>query len=219
MVNIKSMIKLTHFFSLILVAGCSTSPNLEIPSIEESNKETPTKITQNLTDTNCVFITNNGSDCWTRVRSYPLDIAAESFSCNLREKGIKTITIAKYIGDNGAFPNETAFILWIENDKEYLKEYYTYGNTDVFEENVRVLNWSKIRHLAESLKIDTVKSNPQLEINFSHNIGFAIQYSSNSQYFCGRLQDHQWQAAIDKKHPKVVFWKAFSDLLNPTVER
>jgi len=204
------------FLFILLNFSCSETKQLKDDTELQSSN---TSINQNRNQINCLFQDTSGKENWTRIGQYPLDSISEQFACSLQYKKSDDILIAKYIGDNGAFSNETAFVLWIESEKEYLKEFYTNGSTDVLEKPKRELNWKSLRILANSLKIDTVKSKPKLHIEMSHNIGFAIQYKSKEMYFCDRLQNNEWVSAIDKTHPKVIFWKALNDLLKPTTDR
>lgn len=167
----------------------------------------------------CEFKTNQNKKCWTRVGVYPIDSIAEEFACHLMEKEFTNILVAKYIGDNGAFENESAFVLWIESNKEYVKEFYTTNSLDVLEKPKSELNWKSLRMIFDSKRLDTIISKPESEIMISHDIGFAVQYFSPKNFFCERLQDTQWQSAIDETHPKVIFWKELTDLLQPITKR
>jgi hypothetical protein len=208
-----------YYFALLILILTLNCSSIQKSENENLNLATPALITDSIITADCVFKTNLDKECWTRIGSYPIDKAAEDYACELNKKEITHILVAKYIGDNGAFPNESAYVLWVDSDKEYIKEFYTTGNTTTIEKPKRELNWEVIRTTFETIRLDTVSTRPQLKMIFSHNIGFAIQYSSNNIFFCERLQDNQWKAAIDETHPKVMFWNALTELLQPTTDR
>lgn len=203
-------------FILIFLFGCSNPPkkekNIAIQSLE-------TSIAENSLIDDCMFKTNQNKECWTRIGAYPIDSITEKLACDIKDKGSKHILVAKYIGDNGAFPNESAFVLWTESKKEYVKEFYTSGSLVVNEKPIKELNWESLRIIADTTRLDTVISNPQLKIMMSHNIGFAVQYYGGKIFICDRLQDNEWESAIDENHPKVIFWKELTELLKPTTDR
>ena len=207
-----------YFIFLLIFLNFSCSQTKQIKG-DVGLQSSDSLINQRQYQTNCLFQDTSEKECWTRIGQYPLDSISEQFACSLQYKKSDAILIAKYIGDNGAFANEVVFVLWIESEKEYLKEFYTNGSTKVIEKPKRELNWKSLRVIANSTKIDTVKSKPKPHIVMSHNIGFAVQYISKEMYFCGRLQDNEWVSAINKTHPKVKFWKAMNDLLKPTTDR
>lgn len=202
--------------SLIFLLSCSSQPNKQKSIASQSIEPS---ITENSVDMDCIFETNQNKECWTRIGVYPIDSIAEKFACRLNDKGSTHLLLAKYIGDNGAFPNESAFILWTESNKEFVKEFYTSGSLEVEEKPIKELNWKSLRVIADTTKLDTVSSRPQLKLMMSHNIGFAVQYKGTDMFLCDRLQDNEWESAIDKNHPKVIFWKELTRLLEPTTDR
>jgi len=201
---------------LIFFLSCSNQPKKEKIIVSQSFESSTA---ESSVESDCVFETNLNKKCWTRVGVYPIDSIAEKFACNLKDKGLKHILVAKYIGDNGAFPNESAFILWTESNKEFVKEFYTSGSLEVEEKAIKELNWKSLRVIANTTKLDTVSSRPKLKLMMSHNIGLAVQYEGINMFVCERLQDIEWKSAIDKNHPKVIFWKELTRLLEPTTER
>jgi hypothetical protein len=200
---------------LLLGFGCSEATNNN--DLKNNKIETSGPIF--VRNTECLFKSKANKQCWTRVGLYPIDSIAEKFACNLYNEDYNHILLAKYIGDNGAFPNEVAFVLWSDSGKDYVKEFYISDSLEVLESSKKEMNWESLRSLASSTRIDTVQSKPELEIAISHGIGFSVQYLSPNIYFCDRLQDNEWKSALDKTHSKVLFWKELTDLLKPTERR
>lgn len=205
-----------YILTLVLVANCTSRS--EKTNSNFVKKEVNSKImASNIFE--CLFKNNLNKPCWTRVGVYPIDSISENYACNLISDNIKEILLAKYIGDNGAFPNETAYVLWYESGTGYLKEFYTDGTENVFGKEKQKTNWHSLKMIADSINIFTVDTKPKLSIEISHDIGFAVQYMSSEMFFCDRLQDNEWKSATDKNHPKVIFWNSLNNLLKPPIAR
>ena len=126
-------------FILIFILITSCINNNDSFSKSESKKVSFNEIPHNTSE--CLFKSKNNEKCWNRTGIYPIDSICEEFSCNLTSKDINEILLAKYIGDNGAFPNETAYVLWTELDTGYIKGFYTRGSENVFEKDIEKINW------------------------------------------------------------------------------
>lgn len=154
----------------------------------------------------CEFKTRNINNCWNRSGSFPIDSLPEIFSCKLKEKGVDTIILCKFITDFGGITKyEKAFVLWIENGTGYIKEYY-------FNESF-VLKQSKnrefdVKYLVDKffeLRIQQIKSIPDTFAEFSHSIGYCMQVMTPDIFYCERIPTNK--VDYDSLHPKSVWWK------------
>jgi hypothetical protein len=155
----------------------------------------------------CEFKTNGINNCWNRAGICKIDIISETFACNLKDKGIDTIMLCKYIYDDGSSPSEKAFVLWQKDGKGHLKTFFNNSQHTPTENKEKEFDWGNIYKNYYANKIDTITSDPQPSHRITHSMGYSVQfYSPQTKYFCERLQDNYWKT--DKTHhPKAKFWK------------
>jgi hypothetical protein len=154
----------------------------------------------------CEFKTSNINDNWNRAGLFKIDSISETFACQLKEKGIDTIMLAKYIFDNGSSPIEKAFVLWQDNGEMFMNSFYNNEKHRPTENGTVNLDWSDINDYYITYRLDTVSSKPEPKYFMSHDMGFSIQvYMIGHNFFNERLPNYFWNT--DKKHVKSNFWE------------
>lgn len=154
----------------------------------------------------CEFKTSNINNHWNRAGLFNIDITSETYACALKETGVDTILLAKYIFDNGSIPSEKAFVLWQKNDSMYMKSYYNNQNHLPSENEKIKFEWLNIKEFFLINQLDSISSRPKPKFYMSHDMGLSIQvYIRGKRFFNERLPNYYWKS--DEKHIKSIFWK------------
>ena len=157
----------------------------------------------------CPFKANTDEDCWTRAGIFPLDIASESFACDLRSQGVDTVMLCKHILDNGGNTHETAYVFWYSDGKGYARS-YTLGRemTDTGSTQVPT-DWIALLTQFTGDSIAHLLTEPSPQWRVSHCIGYAVRLSIPGSFYCKRYQDAEvlWDGG-DLDHPVSKWWQA-----------
>ncbi len=108
----------------------------------------------------CEFKTSNINDNWNRAGLFNIDSISETYACRLKEKGIDTIMLAKYISDNGSSPAEKAFVLWPDNGQMFMNSFYNNKKHIPTENGIINFDWSDIKDYYITYRLDTISTKP-----------------------------------------------------------
>lgn len=159
----------------------------------------------------CKFKLRNVNESWSRAGLTKIDKVSENFACDLISKGIDTVLLCKYIFDNGSLPIEKGFIVWVENEKGFVKAYFNNSKHKPRENKIEPFDSKLLINHFFNNRLDTVKSEPTSNIYISHSLGYCIQLYTKETFFRERITD--FLIRQDKNHPKSVWWTMISEQL------
>ena len=161
----------------------------------------------------CAFKLYQAGNGWSRTGRTNLDKQSEAFACNLRETGVDTVLLCKYIFDKGSLPQEKAFVLWLQEGRGYIKSFFNNERRQPTENTIVAFDAQSLINYFFEHRIDTVTTKPADDkYLISHNMGYSIQLHTNTIFFREQYQD--LTIASDPQHPKSVWWKMIAGQLS-----
>lgn len=169
---------------------------------------------------------DKSSEVWSCVTSprmnfyqTDLDSVAKSIVCEKMMMGTKEVLLASYIGDNGSFFPEIAFVLWKDGDEEKMKKILAPKHDSIITFPEVNFKWNSLEKIFQKYSLDTVLTYPKQEFVISHCIGYKVEYFKTDFDYRERLQDCEWKNSQDSLHPKFLFWKELDNLLDARANR
>ena len=135
---------------------------------------------------NCNFKKNGLNDIFNRAGIFNIDKISESFSCELKSRGITTIMLVKKISDNGSSADEKAFVLWKDNGKGYMKKFENNIEHNPTQTEIIEYNWDDIITFYESNKVIEEINKPESVI--SHDTNLIVQLYKNEEFYSFGMQ-------------------------------
>jgi hypothetical protein len=180
--NIVYVLNINGFYVPISCSYLTETKNLDT---DELFKREQDKI-EEYGNGDCNFKKNGLNETFNRAGITNLDKMSESFSCELKSKGITTIMLVKKISDNGSSPYEKAFILWNDNDKGYIKKFENNIEHNPTQTEIVEYNWDDLVTFYESNKVKEETKKPESFV--SHYTNLIVQLYIREEFYSFGMQ-------------------------------